>query len=202
MSAKQWILQSIKDRLGFTFVIVIAGLATALVTESSLIATLVGIGVALVVAAAAVGRRDHQPDVDGQSERAPGESYTSLYRWSVDGKPDLVDTFTALDRIGFALRLESQSSDRVVLRGGSQLWTRLFGGYFVDPKRLPIQVELKAIDAVHGGKYTIELKVQDRFGIAIRDKALGERFALAAASIRNSVEVQLGESPGFEASCR
>jgi hypothetical protein len=74
--------------------------------------------------------------------------------------------------------------------GGSQLRIRLFGGYFVEPKHLPVEVELAASGA-DGDRRIVRLGVRDRLGVAIRDEALEERLAKAAEAIRAVTAMQL-----------
>jgi hypothetical protein len=75
--------------------------------------------------------------------------------------------------------------------GGSQLRSRLFGGYFVDPRRLPVQITIEATPNVDGSS-TLAVEVRDRFGIGIRDRALEERYAQAAEIVRATVEPRRG----------
>jgi hypothetical protein len=77
------------------------------------------------------------------------------------------------------------------LRAGSQFQTRLLGGYFVDPARLPISVTLT--EPPSGG---VEARVEDSIGpIAVRDRALEARYALRAAQIRDAIEGARGTGP-------
>lgn len=191
------ILGFVKYRLGFALVVALAVVGTAILTGSSTVAAIVAVALVLVLGALLAGREKSSPNMDRQ-KRARGEPFSVSYRWTGDRCPDLPDLSQVLNREGLKLNIKSQSSKEVVLRGGSHLWTRLFGGYFVDHKRLPIQVELRAIDLAGTGA-AFELKVRDRLGIAIRDEALEDRYAQAAAEIRSATEARLRALGGFEA---
>jgi hypothetical protein len=99
---------------------------------------------------------------------------------------------------GLGLTQERESPNEVVLKGGSQLWTRLFGGYFVNLRRLPIEVELRTANGAESGKWTVQLGIRDKLGIAVRDEALEDRFALAAGNIRETIAGQLEALGGVE----
>lgn len=182
------ILKSIKYRLGWTIIMAGAALATTLVMGNSLISGVVALGI-VVMLGVLIPRRRRSSSADYPSNRAPGEPYSVSYSWTVRGKPDLADMVSALSQTG--LVLNSRSPDRVVLRGGSQFWSRLLGGYFVDPQRLPIEVELETTNSVNDQDCTVGLRVQDKFGIAVRDEALAERFGQAATKVRNAIEAQI-----------
>lgn len=198
-SFNELILKPVKRRLGFVLVMAIAGLVTALVTGSSLAAAVVVIGVIVFLGAILDGRRSKGPEAGSSAKRAPGEPYSASYRWRTHEKPSLAELYRGLARQGLVQSVETQTPTEVVLKGGSQFWTRLLGGYFVNPKRLPIRVSLKTPDAVIDQKFIVELGVRDRFGVGVRDEALEERFALAAAAIRTAVETRLDAIGGYEA---
>lgn len=192
-SATQWIWRYIKDRLGFTAVIAVAGLGASLVVGDSLIAAIFAVGFVLVLGVVVFGRRDELARDKSQRRRKPGRPYSALYMWTVSSRPDLTDISQSLVCEGLTLRVESSAPDKAVLRGGSQARTRLLGGYFVDPKRLPVRVEL-GINEVNQGKWSVDLAVRDTFGIAIRDRALEDRFKQAAARIQGVVEARLSSN--------
>jgi hypothetical protein len=191
------ILRSVKRRLGFVLVIAAAALGTAVVTGNAIVVAIAAVAAALVLGALPAGSRGRSPDDDRQ-KRAPGEPFTASYRWKGDRVPDLKDLSQALNREGLRLSEDSHVPAKVVLSGGSQLCTRLFGGYFVNPSRLPIRVELKAAGAAGNGSSILELGVRDRLGIAVRDEALEDRYVQAATNIRSAVETQLKAMGTFE----
>lgn len=194
------ILKTIRHRLGFAIVIAVAAVGTALVTGSSVLAAVVAIAVVVVLGALLAGRHDRSRDAnEPRQKRAPGEPFAVSYRWRGRQLPDLADLSESLTRRGVGLSIDSQSTREAELSGGSQLWTRLFGGYFVDPKRLPVRVELKAIGAEGNGGTALELNVRDRLGVAVRDGALEDRYMDAAAAIRGVVETRLTAMGSFEA---
>lgn len=71
----------------------------------------------------------------------------------------------------------------IVLSGGSQLWTRLLGGYYVRPTRLPSRVELRATSPD-----TVEVHVADRLGVAIRDARMRDRYAQLVEELRATAQ--------------
>jgi len=161
-------------------------------------AVVIAIGIVIALSALIPSRGEQAANADYQSKRALGNPYSISHVWKVDRKADLVEMARALSDRGLALRQERDSPNEVILRGGSQLWTRLFGGYFVSPKRLPIEVKLKTANGVKSGKWTVQLGIRDKLGTAVRDEALEDRFALAAGDIRDAIESQLVALGGVE----
>lgn len=192
-TATQWVLRSIGDRLGFVVVIAVAGVGASFVAGDSLIAAIFAVGAVVILGAVVFGRRDEPASDKSHPQRMPGSPYSALHAWTVSSRPDLADISQSLVRGGLTLRVESSAPGKVVLRGGSQIRTRLLGGYFVDPKRLPIRVEL-GINEASNGRWSVDLAVRDTFGIAIRDRALEDRFKRAAARIQNAVEERLSSN--------
>ncbi len=190
------IVNSVKRRLGFALVIAAAAVGTTLVTGNS-IAVIVAVAM-VVLGAVLTGRSGQSPNSD-RRRRGSGEPFSVTYRWRGNKVPDLKDLSQALTCEGLKLSVESQCSDEVALGGGSQFWTRLLGGYFVDPTRLPIRVKLKAIGAMGSVSPVLELEVHDRLGVGVRDEALGDRYEQAAANIRSAVEAWMLRTGGFEA---
>lgn len=191
------ILKLVKRRLGFAAVVAGSAFATALVTGNSTAAAVVA--VAVVVVAILMVSAGGSSEQAGR-KRAPGQPYAASYKWEVDEPPDLAGIALALDHQRLGLRPRSQSQQKIILRGGSQLWLRLIGGYFIHPKRLPIEVELSATPAHGDEKTAVQLGIRDTFGISIRDEALEDRFTQAAESIRGTVGGQLAASGGREVS--
>lgn len=186
-----WILKSVRYHLGFTLVIAGAGLATAVVTGNSVVVVAIAIMSALVF-----GTLVKDPRRSQGGKRRPGGPFSVTHRWRVKGRPNLDDIWHALSREELALTCETKVAGRVVLRGGSHLWMRLIGGYFIDPKRLPVRAELTRSDVSGVDGCAVELAVRDRFGTAVRDEALEERFLLAAANISSAVERRLEATSG------
>lgn len=197
-SSKSWILESVKRRLGWTVVIAGAAVAATLVMGNSWVAAVVAAGIVIVLSALIRDRGKRASDADYPSNRAPGHPYSISHAWKVDRRADLAEISRALNEKGLGLRQERESSDEVVLRGGSQLWTRLFGGYFVDSRRLPIEVELRTANGASSGKWTVQLGIRDRLGVAIRDEALEDRLAQAAGTIREIIGAQMEAIGGVE----
>lgn len=195
-SFRSAILKIVKRRLGFAAVVAGSAFATALVTGNSTAAAVVAVAVVVVAILMVSAGSSEQ---EGR-KRAPGQPYAASYKWEVDEPPDLAGIALALDHQRLGLRPRSQSQQKIILRGGSQLWLRLIGGYFIHPKRLPIEVELSATPAHGDAKTAVQLGIRDTFGISIRDEALEDRFTQAAESIRGAVGGQLAASGGREVS--
>ena len=69
--------------------------------------------------------------------------------------------------------------------GGSQVKTRLLGGYFVRPSDIPITV-LVSPSSESAGHHTIV--IHDRLGpIGLRDRALAARYEMRAEEIWKAV---------------
>lgn len=193
-SFKEIVLKPVKYRVGFAVVIAVAVLVTALITRSSIAAAIVALGVVIAMGLI-LDRRRREPTNVGLP---PGSPYSVSYRWRTHQKPNLADLSQVLIRNGLVRNIESQTSNEVVLRGGSQLRTRLLGGYFVDHRRLPVRVSLGTEDVGHE-EFIVELGVRDRLGgVGIRDGALGDRYAQAATGIRSVIGDQLNALGGRE----
>lgn len=197
-SFNEVIIQPVKRRLGFAVVIAVAALIAALVTGNSIVAAIVAIGVVVFLGLILESRRGKSSDGGLSPGRSAGRPYSVSYRWKTRQKPDLTDLRQVLSREGLVRNVESQKPNEVVLRGGSQLWTRLLGGYFVNPKRLPTRISLETQSVAGTDEFIVELGVRDRLGVGIRDEALGDRYVQAAAVIRNIIGGQLDVLGGHE----
>ena len=193
MSLSSAILKSVRRRLGFSVVIAGSALATALVTGNSTVAVVVAVAVVFV---GTIIARTKSTDRT-QSRRAPGEPYSASYEWKIDRALDLSDVAKALSQ-RLNLQVKKDGRDVVVLQGGSQFWLRLIGGYFINPAKLPVQAELRSTKESGVDQATVQLSIRDAFGIAVRDEALEDRFALAAGRIRETVEAELSALGGVE----
>jgi hypothetical protein len=110
------------------------------------------------------------------NNRRLGEPFKWGFRAADDcSRSDAIDSLRSL-----GLRLDLDEGGNSRLEGGSQLWTRLLGGYFVDPSRLPITVKLE--ESEEPG-VPLSVDVQDRLGIAVRDEALRRRYAARVGEI-------------------
>jgi hypothetical protein len=130
-----------------------------------------------------VNRRSSGSPVDAEARHSSGGRFEwSWTRPTARHEGDL----TAIARMledDAGLQGELRDSRRFVLKGGSQVWTRLRGGYFIDRHRLPIEVDL-AESAASG---EVELTVRDRMGPAVGDARMRERYAERASEIRDLV---------------
>jgi hypothetical protein len=148
---------------------------------------LVGAVIAGLLGCAAVAfvanRRASEPTLDGETPRSAGGRFE--WTWTRSrGYAPLEDIAQRLQRDA-SMRQERHNPSHVVLKGGSQLWTRMFGGYFVDPRRLPVEVDLRGVANSNGAALTVT--VRDRMGPALRDARMRERYAERAANIRELI---------------
>jgi hypothetical protein len=171
----------LKDHSGFVLVVVVASTATALIKGHSVVAGGMGLLISLaLVALWRVPEGGRSPGIPAQ-DRAPGEPFHWGFRVARDSSRE--DVLHSLQDLGLRLDLEDGRNAR--LEGGSQLRTRTFGGYFVNPSHLPITVSVRKSDEL-GAPVLIE--VEDRLGpIAVRDRALESRYALRAQEIKDAI---------------
>jgi hypothetical protein len=126
--------------------------------------------------------------------RTRGGVFAFDFEWPCE-RPDLSDLAAALRELGLSVEPEAASEDRRVLRGGSQLRTRFHGGYFVDPRHLPVRAELVFVEAGGNGP-KLQLHLRDTLGHARRDIALGDRYQVLAEAIREIIDNRLKVNPG------
>lgn len=167
-----------------------------LVAANSLIAAIILIVAAVLLTAAVVGRKDRSSETSSRIRPTIGQPMAETYMWEVDRFPNLDSIVQALNERGFGLRPRQKSHDSIVLSGGSQIRTRLLGGYFVDPKWLPSVVELKTAKGSVGAGCRVELDIRDDFGIAVRDDALRGKFEQVAGNLGKAVEAHLESMNG------
>lgn len=171
-----------KDRLGFLLVIAMAAIGTALVSGNYLVAVgsvmLVGLGIV------ALWRSPSEQELVSDSpteRRSPGEEFRWSFR-AANSRPRS-EQIQALQGLG--LRLDADDGHYALLEGGSQLRTRLLGGYFVNPSHLPIAVAVSESDHPDG---PLLIQVRDRLGrIAVRDRALESRYAARAKELQQAL---------------
>jgi hypothetical protein len=199
-SSRSMIVRAIRRRLGAALVLAVSALATGLATGNSLAAAIVAV-VAVFIFGGVMASRE-KPQRTRTTKRKLGKPYSTSYRWKVSREPNLKQILKALNQEGQSLSVDRESTHELALLGGSQLWTRLFGGYFVDPRRLPVHVELATRPISDSGRSVVELGVRDRLRVAVRDEALEDRFELAVQKIRNTVQAQLELVGDIEADSR
>ena len=182
----------LKERFGFVLVIAIAGFGTAVIAGNDVIAAAVAIfaGLAFLAVTGRQTKRDSDPV--GDPTRRKGAPFTYLSAWELSSMPDLEPAVRSLAELGLKVDRVSTPHEELVLNGGSQLRTRLFGGYFIAPRKLPIQARLLTVDT-DGTQPEVQLEVQDRLKIAVRDEALERRYITAAGHIYAAVEGALKE---------
>jgi hypothetical protein len=184
----------LKERLGYTLVIAIAGLGTAVVTCNERVAAAIAIIALLVVFGIAVRRSGSGsvPQTE-QSRRRRGDPLTYAFAWELDDGPVLERAIESLKDHGLEVDGGGSPTADAILKGGSQLRTRLFGGYFVDARQLPVEARLSSSEPEHDGRARVDLLVQDALKVAVRDQALQRQYDKAAEAIRTAVEDGLGE---------
>jgi hypothetical protein len=123
-------------------------------------------------------------------ERSDDGRFTASRGWKC---PKSLDLDRLVASVGDQARLRSQSDGHrdgthvVTLKGGSQLRTRLLGGYFINPIYLPVRAELDLGQA--GKRDTLRLRVTDGFGrVFLRDSRFRERFDLRVAEIESVID--------------
>lgn len=195
-SSKSAILVAIKRRLGFAILVAVVAVATAVVSGNSLIAVVAVVVAGMVLIAVAGSRSSSSPPGAGPKGRTWGGPLMNSYCWAGTGQLDLTDLRRRLEAEGLSMTSEDRAHGKVVLKGGSQLRMRLLGGYFIDPKQLPILAELQG-SSVSAQELTLLLNVRDRFGVALRDDGLGEQFGQAAKHIKEVVESHLSTMGDF-----
>jgi hypothetical protein len=100
--------------------------------------------------------------------------------------PDAVSRVAGALAGRLRLKLEESAGDtEAVLRGGSQLRTRLLGGWFIAPEHLPKRVQVSAAP----GSSSLDVRVEDALGsVAVRDRRFKARYEKAAESIFELVD--------------
>jgi hypothetical protein len=139
---------------------------------------------AAVIAVLLLPRPRAAGNTDEGAKPAEAGGFFDPFAWTIlaPGGLTLADAAGRLRSIG--LRLDHDGGARAELSGGSQLQTRLLGGDFVDPARLPIAITLEA--AASGGSLTA--KVEDALKFGVRDHRLESRYALRVAEIRDALQ--------------
>jgi hypothetical protein len=185
-------LSRLKGRWPIILVVAVVGFAVAAVTHHSLITTLTSIGVVLLV----FGFLERRVGPDESSSHDPArfnaEPFTFHFAWSLTQKPELGTIEDRLAVQGMTPERDESANADLVMRGGSHLWTRLFGGFFVSLDRLPMRAEV-TLSKGTGAVWKLDLQISDRLGLAIRDATRERRFKMAAERIKDPVEKSLKE---------
>lgn len=181
------ILDRLNEHLGAVLVIFVAGIGTAILAGSGAVAVIVSVGVALLALVMIRRRQNNASLLSNSPQRHPGAPFSFNFAWSISKPPDRAALEAALLERGLRIDQNASSESTVVFRGGSQLRTRLLGGYFVSPRNLPVRAELILLaNGARAGE--VKLRVHDSLGIGVRDRALEKRYAHAATEIERAVE--------------
>lgn len=183
----------LKKHQGLLLAGVLAGLGTALLKGNWLVAVVLASVAALVAAPLFSARRPYGQQGNEQNEGSTSGPFTFNYRWSQNDQPDLAQISEALSAHGLKVDSPPASGSTLCFEGGSQFRSRLLGGYFVNPRYLPIRGELKTRRLLSRSGCELELYIRDAVGIGLRDAALEKRYALAAAEIEGVVKARVGE---------
>lgn len=180
-------LSWLKEHLGVTITIVGAGIGTAIWRGSGLLPILIGMVATLAVLSIFGSRKASSEQSEKESKAIASGPLSFSYSWQLSGPPDLSELEEELRARGLELDQSSSSDSKRLFRRGSQLRTRLLGGYFVNPRFLPLQVE---VETKHdsGECWKLNVCAQDTLGVALRDSALRKRYALSASEIEGVVE--------------
>ncbi|HET7416062.1 MAG TPA: hypothetical protein VFJ61_00330 [Solirubrobacterales bacterium] len=184
-------LNHLKNYWGLVLVVLLAGLGSAILAGNGIVAVIASLGLVLL-AVVIIGKRQSQSsNLEPRAQRAAGRPFSFHSDWSVEGPPDRVQLEAALEREGLTIEKSTSTETTLVLRGGSQLRTRLLGGYFVSPKSLPIRAEVHL--PVNDGAGKVELRVEDSLGFGVRDGALRKRYELAADQLEQSLRDSMND---------
>jgi hypothetical protein len=178
-------------------IVVLAALAVVVGSPllGGALAGIVGVAVAILVLR--IGSRDTE-DPEESPSGGIRKPFRWSYKWTVQAESDIDKVIEALTREG-KLRLSARRDDDGVhsaeLDGGSQLRTRLMGGYFVGEQHLPIHAHLQSQPTPETRRYTLELRMNDAAGIALRDQRLRSRFDERALTLASLVSAAAGSRP-------
>jgi hypothetical protein len=194
MSQLATILQAMgtygKGRWPIIVAVTVVALMLAILSGRSIVATCISIISVLAVFMAIEKWKTPSTPADARHAQFDTEPFRFTSTWRLEDKPNLTAIQDALISLGLRTESSGSRSGSLVMVGGSQLWTRLFGGYFVSLDKLPLRVELST--SHHGdAAWQLELTVSDRFGWALRDASRERRPKMAAARIKDAVDDQL-----------
>lgn len=162
-------------------------LAVAVVFGRSIFATCISIiGILLVFAAIDRWKAPTTTSTD-RPMRLNAEPFRFDFAWQLEDKPVLAAIQAILEPLGFRKEIDTSSGACLSMIGGSQLWTRLFGGYFVRLDQLPLRAKL-GVEKRADYAWQLELEVSDRFGWAIRNSSRKKRPEMATMQIKDAVE--------------
>jgi hypothetical protein len=183
--------ERIKEHLDLVLMIAVVALGTAVVAGNSVLAAIITIAVGLLIVSL-VGSRVRTADRRSKSPmRLDHGPFTFSYAWELEREPELGQIKDVLDSQGLNPRNIEGAGASLVFQTGSHLWTRLFGGYFVPLRLLPLRIELFLEHDETRGLWRLQMQVSDRFGLAVRDSTREARFADAANQIKETLEGEL-----------
>lgn len=179
---------------------VVVALGTAAIAGNSLIAAVITIAGGLFILSRVTSRTGQAETQSDRPPRLDNAPFTFTFTWKLSTRPDLEVIENGLASQGLTAEPDGTSGADLVMRGGSILWTRIFGGFFVALHRLPMRAEV-SVDQDAEDLWQLELRVSDRLGLAVRDAVRERRPKMAAERIRELVEKSLedsGELPARE----
>jgi hypothetical protein len=114
---------------------------------------------------------------------------TRTWRLDVDTASALAAATTAVVGAGFGVTERSDRRDTA--KQGSQLRTRVLGGWFIDPSHLPklLTVDVRA----EGGGAAVSATLEDAFGPGYVDRKLAARYERGFEETLRRLAGALGE---------
>src|SRR4051812_45568583 len=152
-------LNRLEDHAGVILVILVVGIGTAIIAGNGIVAAVVSIGVALL-AFSLIARKDKRTSQPSDlPQRDSGTEITFNFAWIVSKPPERSVLEGVLMEHGLKVDQDASSESTMVFRGGSQLRTRLLGGYFIAPSHLPLRAEVNLL-AGEPGAAKVELRIR------------------------------------------
>lgn len=194
-SSRTAIMAAIRRRLAFSVVVAVVAIVVGVIVGNSVVAVVLITAALLIGFGAITSRRGADKKQEPRGQRAKGEPFSLTYQWRGEDEAGSLALTKALEEQGMK-PIDGDSAHQVVLVRGSNARARLFGAHFIRFKHVPIRVELCSTDD-HPDQSSVTLVIQDRFGLAIRDEALGDRFRQVAEDLCEGVESQVPHAGRF-----
>lgn len=167
----------LKDHLGVALLLVVVPIGV-LVSRGNILMS-VGVGMLAALLAVAAVRF-----LNRGSGSTTGGALPSTFVWEVPLPASNNEERLVAQLAAIGLKVDDRDSSENALFSGSQMRTRLLGGYFIAPRNLPIKVSWDR----HDGQDPGVAKIEDGLGpIAVRDRALKTRYEARVSEIRVSI---------------